>query len=80
MADVAAPDLVRFVRLAETVDDSTWLHHLRVGDCSRWFREVVGDDDLASIVVRLEGPIAITATESRRRVVAVIGRRYALAG
>ncbi len=79
-ADLAAPDLVRFVRLAESVDDSTWLHHLRSGDFSRWFREVVGDDDLASIVSRVEGPLAISASESRRRVVAAIGRRYALAG
>ncbi|MEA2717030.1 MAG: hypothetical protein QOI99_1347 [Actinomycetota bacterium] len=78
--DVAAHDLVRFVRLAQTVDDSTWLHHLRVGDYSRWFREVVGDDDLAAIVARMEGTDAVTATESRRRVVTAIGRRYALAG
>jgi len=78
--DVAAQDLVRFVRLAQTVDDSTWLHHLRVGDYSRWFREVLGDDELASIVAPMEGSDTAGADESRRRVVAAIGRRYAIAG
>lgn len=77
--DVAAQDLVRFVRLAQTVDDSTWMHHLRVGDYSRWFREVLGDDDLASIVAPMEGNDAVTSAESRRRVVSAIGRRYAIA-
>jgi low affinity Fe/Cu permease len=78
--DVAAQDLVRFVRLAQTVDDSTWLHHLRVGDYSRWFREVLGDDELASLVAPMEGSDAVGAVESRRRVVAAVGRRYAIAG
>ena len=79
-ADLAAPDLVRFVRLAGIVDDSTWLHHLRAEDYSRWISQVVGGDDLASIVARVEGTDGVTAAESRRRVVAEIGRRYALAG
>ncbi len=68
------------MRLAQTVGDSTWLHHLRVGDYSRWFREVLGDDDLAAIVAPMEGSDAVSSAESRRRVVAAIGRRYAIAG
>jgi len=42
--------------------------------------KVGGDDDLASVVARMEGTDAVTAADSRRRVVAAIGRRYALAG
>jgi low affinity Fe/Cu permease len=78
--DEAARDLVRFVRLAESVDDATWLHHLRLGDYSRWFREVVGDDDLASLVASMERADVVSAAESRNRVVATIDRRYAIAG
>ncbi|MGH3926292.1 MAG: low affinity iron permease family protein, partial [Pseudonocardiaceae bacterium] len=42
-----ARSLALFVKLAEAVDDSSWLHHLHRGDYSRWFREVVGDERLA---------------------------------
>ena len=33
--------------MADGVDDETWLHHLRAGDYSRWFREGIKDDALA---------------------------------
>ncbi|MEO5656357.1 MAG: HAD-IIB family hydrolase, partial [Nitrospiria bacterium] len=42
-----AQNLVWFVQLAQGVDDETWMHHLRRGDYSRWFREAIKDEALA---------------------------------
>src|SRR5207302_183527 len=36
-----ARNLSLFLQMAEGVDEETWLHHLRQGDYSRWFREVI---------------------------------------
>ncbi len=49
-----AQNLSMFMQLADGVDDATWLHHLRQGDYSRWFREAVKDQDLARQVAEAE--------------------------
>ena len=37
--NLRAQNLMLFLQLADGVDDETWLHHLRQGDYSGWFRE-----------------------------------------
>src|SRR5262249_54765183 len=39
--NLRAQNLQLFIQLAEGVDEATWLHHLRQGDYSRWFREAI---------------------------------------
>ncbi len=51
---LAAHNLSEFVQLAEVVDEPTWQAHLERGDYSRWFREAVGNENLAAIAARFE--------------------------
>jgi hydroxymethylpyrimidine pyrophosphatase-like HAD family hydrolase len=71
-----AQNLVLFTQIAEGVDDETWLHHLHQGDYSRWFREAIKDDGLATEVERIERLDGTSADESRDRVKAAIDERY----
>jgi hypothetical protein len=73
-----AQNLVSFCDIAAGVDDGTWSFHLRRGDYSRWFREVVKDDDLAREVAAIEKADRIPSDESRRLVRDVVDRRYML--
>jgi HAD superfamily hydrolase (TIGR01484 family) len=49
-----AQNLSLFGQIAEGVDDETWLFHLRQGDYSHWFREVIKDTDLAAEAEEIE--------------------------
>src|SRR5262249_48451168 len=49
-----AQNLGLFLQMAGGVDDETWLHHLRAGDYSRWFRESIKDPELADEAVEIE--------------------------
>jgi len=73
---LSAENLALFVKLSQAVDEETWLFHLRRGDYSRWFSEVIGDDVLAQIAARLEGPGGPSAATSKRRIVTAIERDY----
>src|SRR5262249_32780403 len=44
--NLRAQNLSTFLQMGEGVDDRTWLHHLRAGEYSRWFRTAIKDDDL----------------------------------
>ena len=41
--NLRAQNLSTFVQLADGVDDETWLHHLRAGKYSEWFRDAIKD-------------------------------------
>ena len=73
-----AQNLVLFLQMAEGVDDGTWLHHLRRGDYSVWFREGIKDDDLAAEAARIEAKPHSTAQESRSAIRKAIENRYTL--
>jgi len=73
-----AQNLVLFVQLADGVDDGTWLHHLRAGDYSRWFREAIKDEELAREAATVEADQALSADESRGRIRTAIEERYTL--
>lgn len=73
-----AQNLVLFLQMAEGVDDQTWMHHLRRGDYSSWFREAIKDPDLADEATRIERLPDISAVESRTRIRAAIEERYTL--
>ncbi|MBV9948542.1 MAG: HAD-IIB family hydrolase [Myxococcales bacterium] len=73
-----AQNLALFVQIADGVDDETWLHHLRASDYSRWFREAIKDDDLASEAAAVEAKPELGPRESRALIRAAIERRYTL--
>jgi hypothetical protein len=49
-----ASNLLRFVEIAEGVDDDTWLFHLQRHDYSTWMRNSVNDETLAEQVEKIE--------------------------
>ena len=71
-----AQNLNLFLQIADGVDDRTWLHHLRVGDYSRWLGDAIKDDELAAEVAQVESDNALEARESRARIRDAITRRY----
>lgn len=73
-----AQNLSIFLQLAEGVDGETWQHHLRQGDYSRWFREVLGDAILAAEAAQIESTADLGAQESRQQLRDAIERRYRL--
>src|SRR5207302_5693096 len=52
--NLRAQNLTLFLQMAEGVDDATWLHHLRRGDYSEWFRERIKDEVLAAEAATVE--------------------------
>jgi hypothetical protein len=74
--NLQAQNLIIFMQLADGVDDETWNYHLREGDYSQWFREVVKDEALASEAARVEGLTELSAAESRKLIKAAINERY----
>jgi hypothetical protein len=74
--NLRAQNLMLFLQIAEGVDDATWNHHLRQGDYSRWFREVIGSDDLAGEAAAIEGNRELGAAESRRLISEAVRSRF----
>jgi hypothetical protein len=76
--NLRAYNLVTFLELAGGVDDATWLHHLRGGEYSMWFRDVIRDEVLAHEVAEVEARYVNDLAASRDAVRKAIERRYAL--
>ncbi len=74
--NLRAANLMTFAELAKGVDDDTWLFHLRRGDYSRWFAQMVGDEELAQEAHAVERDEGLTAAEGRERIVDAIAARY----
>ena len=72
--NLRAYNLSTFVRLAEALDDETWLYHLNRGDYPKWIRESIKDDDLAREVHKYEKEKAGKTRESREGVKLAIER------
>ena len=73
---IRAQNLALFLQLGEGVDAETWLHHLRQGDYSAWFRRRIKDDDLADEVAAIERRGDVSAAEGRALVRAAVAKRY----
>lgn len=69
-------NLTLFTQIADGVDDDTWMHHLAQRDYSRWFREIIKDDELAAEAAKVEAQKDISPRESRARIRAAIEERY----
>jgi hydroxymethylpyrimidine pyrophosphatase-like HAD family hydrolase len=74
--NLRAQNLATFLQLAAGVDDKTWLHHLREGAYSRWFRDAIKDQELAREAAGVEETSSISANDSRARIKELVERRY----
>lgn len=74
--NLRAHNLATFLQMGEGVDADTWLHHLRAGEYSRWFRDAIKDEELATEAAAIESDKAASADESRRRIKEIVERRY----
>lgn len=73
-----AQNLKMFVQLAQGVDEETWYFHFQKGDYSRWFRDVIKDNDLAEEAEALEQQAEVSAQQSRAMMLDMIKKRYSL--
>jgi hypothetical protein len=74
--NLRAQNLTVFRQIAEGVDEDTWLHHLRQGDYSRWFRYSIKDEALADEAAAVERDEGMSAGQSRERIIELISSRY----
>ncbi len=74
--NLRAQNLNLFLQLGDGVDDATWLHHLRRGDYSRWFRDVIRDEDLAAEASRVERDTNLDTPATRAAIHAAVEQRY----
>jgi hydroxymethylpyrimidine pyrophosphatase-like HAD family hydrolase len=74
--NLRAHNLNLFLQLGDGVDDATWLHHLRRGDYSRWFRDVIRDEDLAAEASRVERDTDLDTQATRAAIHAAVEQRY----
>jgi hypothetical protein len=75
--NLRAANLIRFVELAEGVDEATWAFHLGRGDYSVWMRDMIKDPELAAEIAALERA-GLPAAEARLRILAALRHRYAV--
>jgi len=76
--NLKAQNLVVFCQIAQGIDESTWLYHLRRGDYSRWFRHTIKDDSLADETERLERRVDLEPWQTRQMIEELIHPRYTL--
>jgi hypothetical protein len=74
--NLRAYNLSSFLHLAGGVDEATWVHHLRDGAYSRWFRDMIKDDELARQASEVETDRTLSAADSRARIKELIESRY----
>jgi HAD superfamily hydrolase (TIGR01484 family) len=74
--NLRAQNLQIFLQVADGVDDATWMHHLRQGDYSGWFRDAIKDAELAGEAAAVERDAAVGPASSRQRIRAAVERRY----
>lgn len=76
--ELRARNLIEFLRIAHGLDDETWSYHLRAGDYSEWFREVIKDPELGDKAALIEHNRRLSAEDSLHRIETAIAERYTL--
>jgi hypothetical protein len=75
---IRCQNLFLFMQIGEGIDDGTWNYHLRRGDYSSWFRNIIRDPALADDTLKIEQDLNLSADESRTKIGHLIERRYTL--
>lgn len=73
---IRCQNLFLFLQISDGLDDSTWNFHLRRGDFSNWFRDIIRDPSLANETCQLETNNSLSAFETRQRIRKLIEQRY----
>jgi hydroxymethylpyrimidine pyrophosphatase-like HAD family hydrolase len=74
--NLRAQNLHVFLQMADGVDDETWFHHLRNGEYSEWFRQIIKDEELASEAAIIEQDQGLSPADSRAAIRESIEKRY----
>jgi hydroxymethylpyrimidine pyrophosphatase-like HAD family hydrolase len=74
--NLQAQNINIFMQLLEGIDDETYLFHLQRHDYSRWFDEVIHDDEIAQRLNEIEQTESATG-ESRTKLIDIIRERFA---
>jgi HAD superfamily hydrolase (TIGR01484 family) len=75
--NLRAQNLMVFLQVADGIDDVTWMHHLKRGDYSTWFRDIIKDRELADEAAVIEADDLLDAKQSRGKIAAAVTSRYA---
>jgi hypothetical protein len=75
--NLRAQNLMVFLQAADGIDGATWMHHLKRGDYSTWFRDIIKDRGLADEAAVIEADDLLDAEQSREKIAAVVTSRYA---
>lgn len=76
--NLKAQNLMVFCQIAQGIDESTWIYHLRRGDYSRWFRHAIKDDYLADETERVERRTDLEPWQTRQMIQELVNARYTL--
>jgi HAD superfamily hydrolase (TIGR01484 family) len=74
--NLRAQNLILFTQIADGVDDQTWEYHLRAADYSKWFRDIIKDEELSEVAAAIEKNGNLNAAESRKQINEAITLRY----
>jgi hypothetical protein len=75
-AEIAVHNMMEFHKAVQTVSLASLRHHLLAGDFSRWVAEVIGDEQLANGLRKLERTTPAGATLDRAEILAHIQDHY----
>lgn len=78
MLNLRAENLTTFLRIADGVDEETWLHHLKQGDYSHWLRTEIHSDELADEAQAIEREARLAPDESRAKIREAIEKRFTI--
>jgi HAD superfamily hydrolase (TIGR01484 family) len=71
-----AQNLQLFLQISDGVDEATFEHHRHSGDYSRWFREVIKDNELAEQARQIELANDLSVADARARLREAVEARY----
>ncbi len=74
--NLPANNLMMFVQLAEGIDADTWQFHLKRGDYSLWFRDLIKDKEVASQIEIIEQRDNLSDEDSRQAIKEAIMQKY----
>lgn len=72
-----AKNIFEFVQISQQLHDNDWEYHLKAGDYSKWFRDVIKDEQLAKDVEKIEKNPNMTSYKSRADICQKLLSRYA---
>ncbi|MBB3205602.1 hypothetical protein FHS27_001406 [Rhodopirellula rubra] len=73
---LATGNLKEFIKTASGIDDETWIHHLKHGDYSTWFRDIIKDPEVADEIATIERNTGLPAKDSREMIADHILKRF----